>query len=66
VFEGGTNSTGQYGVTADELYWLFSISYGYTVSTMKRWLDHQRPFRQEEFRQVWNDGSDWYFLASPE
>jgi FkbM family methyltransferase len=65
VFEAGLNSTGQYGVEPDELYQLITDQLGYQLSTMRRWLTGQSPYRQSEFRENWHNGPDFYFIAYP-
>lgn len=65
VFEAGQKSTGQYGVTPEELFALVTTELGYELSTMKRWLGDQLPYDRAEFLDNWSDGPDFYFLATP-
>lgn len=65
VFEAGNKSTGQYGVTPDDLYTLVTQTLGYDISTMGRWLAWRPAFTAEEFRYNWNNGPDFYFIATP-
>ncbi len=64
VFEAGRASTGQYGVTPDELYAFVTETLGYELSTMSRWLSGAPAYTREEFRQNWESGPDFYFLAT--
>ncbi|HUR41099.1 MAG TPA: FkbM family methyltransferase [Verrucomicrobiae bacterium] len=66
VFEAGAKSTGQYGVTPDQLFALFDEIPGYCLSTMQRWLKGGAALTVDAFRRAWEDGSDFYFIAYPE
>jgi FkbM family methyltransferase len=65
VFEGGTKSTGQYGVTPVEVYSLIVVTLQYELSTMARWLDRRPPFGLQEFQYNWENGLECYFIATP-
>lgn len=65
VFEAGSKSTGQYGVTPDELYLLITATLGYELSTMRRWLDGGPAYTLEEFTLNWQAGPDYYFIGTP-
>jgi FkbM family methyltransferase len=65
VFEAGSKSTGQYGVTPDDLYTLIVTDLGYELSTMRRWLTGAPGYTLEEFRHNWHHGPDFYFIAWP-
>jgi FkbM family methyltransferase len=64
VFEAGSRSTGQYGVTADDLFSLVT-GLGYEVSTMRWWLDGRNGYSPDSFRHNWENGPDYYFIATP-
>lgn len=66
VLEAGLKSTGQYGVTPEDMYCLITEQFDYHLSTMTRWLTNQPPYNQAEFCQNWYSGSDYYFIAYPE
>jgi FkbM family methyltransferase len=63
VFEAGSKSTGQYGISPSELFSLVT-TFGYNLSTMRRWLDQAAPFTVEGFCQNWENGPDFYFIAT--
>jgi FkbM family methyltransferase len=65
VFEAGRRSTGEYGVTPAELYSFAEENLGYELSTMERWLQRVAPYDREEFEKNWNDGPEFYFIATP-
>lgn len=65
VFEAGHASTGQYGVTAADMYALVTSSFGYRLSTMGRWLAGGPAMTATEFAANWAHGPDFYFLATP-
>jgi FkbM family methyltransferase len=65
VFEAGLKSTGQYGITAAQLYELVTDTLGYELSTMGRWLAAQSGMTSREFCQNWDEGPDYYFIAVP-
>jgi len=64
AFEAGHKSTGQYGVTAEQMYDLVS-SLDYDVTTMKRWLDGESPISRETFADNWMNGPDYFWWATP-
>jgi len=63
VFEAGEKSTGQYGVTAREMYTLVTDTLGYSLTTMHRWLTGGPPLTADQYH--WGPESDFYFLAAP-
>jgi len=65
VFEGGSNSTGQYGVSPNDFYLLMTETLGYELSTMERWLGRKSAYTQEGFEKNWNEGPEYYFIAAP-
>lgn len=65
VFEAGSKSTGQYGVTPADLHDLVTREFGYELSTMGRWLEREPPLTAEQFRHNWDHGPDFYFIATP-
>lgn len=65
IFEGGTRSTGQYGVTAEDMYQLIVRELRYDLSTMARWLAQQPSLAYDQFLETWTTGSDYYFIATP-
>lgn len=64
VFEAGSKSTGQYGVTPDDVYSLITETFGYELSTMSRWLGGTPAYTRGEFRLNWENGPDYYFIAT--
>jgi FkbM family methyltransferase len=64
VFEASCKSTGQYGVTANMMFAALT-ELGYSISTMRRWLDGKPPLTSAQFDQNWNHGPEYYFLAVP-
>ena len=65
VFEAGSKSTGQYGVTAPDLYDLIRKTLWYELSTMGRWLRRESAMTRQEFCYNWDNGPDFYFIATP-
>lgn len=65
VFEGGSYSTGQYGVSPDDVYLLVTQTLGFELSTMERWLKRDPGYTREEFQRNWNEGPEYYFIAAP-
>ena len=63
VFEAGQKSTGQYGVTPEEIYRLITEELGFRLSTMRRWLSGEPPYDQSGFCDKWRNGQDYYFIA---
>lgn len=65
VFEAGIGSTGEYGVSAGELYNLVSETMGYHLSTMDNWLNGLPAYDLNSFQENWNLGPEYYFIAYP-
>lgn len=65
VFEAGSRSTGQYGVSADDLYRLVTGDFGYQLTTLQRHAQGVTPFTAAEFSGNWERGPDYFFLAYP-
>jgi FkbM family methyltransferase len=65
VFEAGSRSTGQYGVTPTDLYELVTGTLGYELSTMERWLANNPSMTLQAFCHNWEHGPDFYFIATP-
>lgn len=65
VFEAGRRSTGQYGVTATDVYDLVTKTLNYELSTMGRWLKGDPAMTSQEFCRNWDHGPDFYFIAIP-
>lgn len=65
VFEAGSKSTGQYGISPGDLFALVTRTFGYDLSTMRCWLDRTSPYTLEQFCQNWETGPDFYFIATP-
>jgi FkbM family methyltransferase len=65
VFESGSYSIGQYGVKPDDVYLFMTETLGYELSTMERWLKRRIPYTRKEFEDNWNDGPEYYFIATP-
>lgn len=66
VFEAGETSTGQYGVSPDEVFDLLTQEFGLVLTTMRRWLNGARPYDASEYRDNWQARGDFYFLAHPQ
>lgn len=65
VFEAGSASTGQYDVTPADLYDLVTTTLGCELSTMRRWLRKEPAMALQEFCHNWDNGPDFYFIATP-
>ncbi|MCC7124475.1 MAG: FkbM family methyltransferase [Acidobacteria bacterium] len=65
VFEASVRSTGQYGVTPEQMFGMLAGDFGYNVSTMRRWLRGQPPFDEATFARNWHQGPEYYFIAYP-
>ena len=65
VLEAGSRSTGQYGVSADDLYRLLTHDFGYRLTTLQRHAEGISPFTAAEFSNNWDHGPDYFFLAYP-
>lgn len=62
LFEGGPKSTGQYGISAQDM-WHFLHSLEYEVSTMERWLSGKPGESLSEFSARWTTHGDFFFMA---
>ncbi|MGB5292365.1 MAG: FkbM family methyltransferase [Lysobacterales bacterium] len=61
IFEAGEPSSAHYGVTPDLIYSFVSEVLGYSVSTMKMWLENEPPFSKQTF--IDNYPLDFYYIA---
>ena len=61
IFEAGEPSSSHYGVTPGMIYSFVTEGLGYSLATMKMWLDNERPFNNETF--IENYPLDFYYLA---
>jgi FkbM family methyltransferase len=64
VFEASSRSTGLYGVKPDDLYGVVTETLGYELSSMQRWLSRKAAYTREEFERNWNQGPEYYFIAT--
>lgn len=64
VFEHGLGAADHYGTQPEEVFELLT-SCGLEVNTMKRWLNGTSAFVQEEFKEQFQKGINYYFIASP-
>jgi FkbM family methyltransferase len=65
VFESGSHSSGQYGVKPDEIFLFITEALEFELSTMERWLKGKPPYSREEYENNWNQGPEYYFIATP-
>ena len=63
IFEASDKSSAYYGVSSEMLYEIITRKFGLNLSTMKRWLNNERPLAQAEFQAAYN--ATGYFLAYP-
>ncbi|RKZ43207.1 MAG: FkbM family methyltransferase [Gammaproteobacteria bacterium] len=61
VFEAGEPSSAYYGVTSEMIFNFVSETLGYSISTMKMWLENESPFNKETF--IKNYHLDFYYIA---
>jgi FkbM family methyltransferase len=61
VFEAGEPSSGRYGVTPEMIFSFVSENLGYSISTMKMWLEDESPFTKEAF--IENYPLDFYYIT---
>lgn len=65
VFEAGCKSTGEYGVTPDEMFSLVTGRLGYDLSTMARWLEGAPSLTAADFAHNWAHGTGLLFHRYP-
>lgn len=65
LLEAGRKSTGEYGVTPDQMYELVTQTLGYELTTMERWLAQSPALTLPAFRDHWENGTEYDFLAAP-
>jgi FkbM family methyltransferase len=64
AFEAGQKSTGQYGVSAGEMYdWLAAREY--EIYTLQAWLTGTGPIAKQLFADHWLRGPEYFWLAAP-
>lgn len=66
IMEACRTSTGNYGVTAEQMFDLVTQRFGLRLTTMYRWLTGNPAYDLQGFVNNWEHGPDFYFLAHPE
>jgi len=61
IFEAGEPSSAYYGVSPEMIFSFISENLGYSISTMKMWLENEPPFSKEAF--IENYPLDFYYIT---
>ena len=64
IFEHGLGASDIYGSSPEKLFDLLS-GCGLQISLMIDWLDHKPALTKEQFRKIYDQNSDYYFVAHP-
>lgn len=62
IFEFGNGASEFYKAEPAEFY-SFLDTYGYQIYTLDRFVDGQKALSEKEFEQIYDTGSDYYFVA---
>jgi FkbM family methyltransferase len=62
VFEHGLGGADSYGHTPEQVFDLLNEC-GLTLTTMKRWLNHEAPMFRAQFCEHFYAGQDFYFMS---
>jgi FkbM family methyltransferase len=63
IFEHGLGASEYYGTTPDNMYDFLVERCGMNISLMSRFLRRKLPFTREEFRNEFDSGRNFYFIA---
>ncbi len=63
IFEHGKGASNHYGTTPDLLFTLFE-TYGMGITTLGNFLKHRAFLNEKEFREQYEKGLNYYFIAS--
>ena len=64
IFEHGLGASDHYGSSPEKLFDLLS-GCGLNISLMINWLEHKPALTREQFRNIYDKNSDYYFVAYP-
>lgn len=64
VFEHGLGAADKYGTTPEMIYDFLVGDCGMQINLMKRWLNGEAPFTKASFSKQFNEGINYYFIAS--
>jgi len=64
IFEHGLGASDYYGTKPEDVYRLLDDC-GLKISLMKRWLNKKAPLTIEQFKKIFDENSDYYFIAYP-
>lgn len=62
LFEFGLGAADHYGTTPGEMFNLFH-SYSFVISTLKAYLNNEKPLDIETFTRFFNQNTEYYFVA---
>ncbi len=65
IFEFGMGAADFYGSEPRELYQFLTTECKLSVSTLKGFLDHTRPLSEAVFKNYFENGKEYYFVAHP-
>jgi FkbM family methyltransferase len=65
IFEFGSVAADYYGTKPDDVYNLLSSECGLKISLLDSWLNGEKPLSQEEFKEQYYEGINYYFMAYP-
>lgn len=65
IFEFGLGASDFYQTKPEEIYALLVEEFGLKITTMKKWLQHQKEYSKEDFCIAYQTKKDYYFLAHP-
>lgn len=66
IFEFGMGAADFYGSEPRELYQFLTKECSLSISTLKGFLDHTRPLTEGAFKNHFEKGKEYYFVAHPE
>jgi FkbM family methyltransferase len=64
IFEHGLGASDYYGTKPEDVYNLLDEC-GLKISLMQRWLNKKAPLTIEQFKKIFDENSDYYFIAYP-
>jgi FkbM family methyltransferase len=66
IFEFGIGGADHYGITPTAMYQLMVGQYNYHIYTLDNYVKGRKALSESEFQTLYNDASEYYFIATAE
>lgn len=65
IFECGLGASDFYGTGPEDVFNFLSVECGLRINTLKNYLNKTASLRKEQFAELFNNNSEYYFIAFP-